>query len=47
MYCRSCIYWEDDICYKKGKRVKQNNNICDSFVREYKMESNIDMDLVK
>lgn len=32
MKCANCIYYEEDICYKKGKRVYFNTNICESFV---------------
>ena len=34
MYCANCIYWENDICYRKGIRVSSNNNICEKFIYE-------------
>lgn len=34
MKCANCVYWEDDICHKKGCRVSFNNNICESFINK-------------
>lgn len=35
MKCGSCIYWENDVCYRKGTKVSLNNNICEDFVNQY------------
>lgn len=35
MFCGSCTYYDNDICYKKGTRVVANNNICEDFVHQY------------
>jgi len=32
MKCANCIFYENDICYRKGIRVLFNNNICKDFV---------------
>ena len=44
MKCGNCIYYEDDICYRKGARVSFHNNICDSFIQL--INSNIEEEIV-
>lgn len=34
MKCANCIYYESDVCYKKGARVSYNNNICEHFIHQ-------------
>ena len=34
MKCANCIFFNENICYKKGTRVYFNNNICEDFVKE-------------
>ena len=33
MKCANCVYYENDVCYKRGTRVSYNNNICEKFVK--------------
>lgn len=47
MKCGSCIYYESDICYKKGTRVSQNNNICKDFIKIDIIRNGLTMDLIK
>lgn len=35
MKCANCVYYENEICYRKGTRVCFNNNICEDFIVEY------------
>ena len=32
MKCGDCIYYDSDICYRKGTRVCVNNNICEEYI---------------
>ena len=34
MYCANCIFWENDICYRRGTRMSSNGNICEKFIYE-------------
>lgn len=47
MYCGNCIYWNDDVCYKKGVRVGFKNNICEHYIKEYINRKGLQMDLMK
>ena len=47
MYCGSCTYWENDICYRKGKRINYNNNICEDFVIMYINRNGLEEELKK
>ena len=47
MQCGDCIYWEENICYKKGTRVSHNNNICEDYIKEYIDRKGLKMDLMK
>lgn len=33
MKCGNCIYYEDNICYRNGKRIGFHTNICENFVQ--------------
>lgn len=32
--CGECVFWENDVCYKKGIRLLFNNNICKDYIKE-------------
>lgn len=35
MKCGNCVYYEENICYRKGTRVFHSDMICQYFVHEY------------
>lgn len=34
MKCANCIYYENNICYRKGKRAFHSDMVCQYFVYE-------------
>lgn len=32
MKCSNCIYWENDVCYKRGVKARYYDNACGDFV---------------
>lgn len=49
MRCSNCVYYENDVCYRTGKKVSFNTNICEHFVIKYisRSRDGLNMDLIK